>query len=374
MQTISPAAFAVLAGNRVERFHYELHRQDGSGWHVQNANLQLVRNCTITHDRQAKIKRTASFEMVDDPSVLYLADAIRVFWHFRAAAPGSTEFSYVMGTFYMNTPDLPLLKSGSVRRIQCYDALVLLDQAKLTDWLTVPALDNVIGTVLNILTTNFPYAGIQIPLSTDLFGEPKVFAAGMSLLDVCNRMLAYVNYTSLRADVNGSLISSVYVKPSARAPELTYSDTSTPLFIGDASVLTRDAFDQPNRWVRTVSQPGKGAPYPLLSQYDLPASDPLSAANRRHVIADYAAVDVVSQAKLDFLVKAEAEEASLGRTKLHFSTPLMPHDWADCLTIQYSRLPADQPSNAFWIEQSWTFPCVPGGRMDHIVATVATAT
>jgi hypothetical protein len=194
-------------------------------------------------------------------------------------------------------------------------------------------------------------------------------------------MLAYVGYTSLRADVFGSLVSTPYIKPTARTSEFIYTDSpgiwttlAAPLFVGDMSVLSLDNFDVPNRWVLTVSQPGKGPPWPLLSQYDLPPSDPFSAANRGRVIADGRSVDVIDQATLDGLVKLEAEESQANRHKLKFSTPLMPHDWADCFTIDYARLPASEPNSRKWIEESWTFPMIAGGVMDHVVCTVLTAT
>jgi hypothetical protein len=388
MQPFTSAQLAVLQGSRVERFHYELHRQvaDSGGtyrWQVVDPNLQLVRECAVALNRYQKIKRTADFKIIDVGAVNFYGDAIRVFWHFRAAAVGSTEYQYTMGTFYMATPEAPLTKTGILRAVTCYDALVLLDQAHLTDWITFPALDNVVGTVINLISQSFPLAGISIPPSPVLFVTPKTFAPPMSLLDVCNNLLAWAGYTSLRADVNGSFTSTPYVKPSQRVMELMYYDTSavpvlspnaSNLFIGDASVLVTDDFDVPNQIVGTVSEPGQGAPYPLLSQYDLPASHPLSAASRHRIISEPLSAGSLTQALLDDLVKARAEELLLNSHKLQFRTPLMPHDWADCLGLSYTRFPSSEPQGQSWIEESWTFPCVPGGVMQHTVALSALVT
>lgn len=373
-------ALAALRGNRVETFTYELHRQvpPSGPWQMVNANLQLVRDCTIQYDRLARIKRTADFRVVDDGSTInFLTDAIRVKWNVRSAVPGSTTYSFPMGTFYMNSPRLPLLKAGRLREVTCYDSTVAVDQAKRTDWLTVPATDNVSITVLNILTADFPRAGIIYPLDPTVFGAAKVFEAGMSELDVVNRMLAYIGYDSLRSDVNGSFVTEPYVRPSLRTLDFIYSDDATTypnhaLLIGDAQVFEQDVFDAPTDYVRTVSRPGVGAPYPLISQYHVPASSPFSSESRGRAIVDYAAIDVASQAVLDDLTKGEAEEMVMRHTNLHFKTPLMPHDWGEVLAIFYSRMPTGY-DNLKWIERSWTFPCVPGGVMEHVAETAISA-
>jgi hypothetical protein len=374
MLPVTAAQRATLMGSRVERFRYELHRLVNGVWTIVDPDLQLVRECNIIQNRYQRIKRTATFQIIDSPTIDFLQDRVRVFHRVRAAAVGAAEHEFKMGTFWLVAPDAPLTKTGRLRSITGYDSLWAVDAFKMVDWLTLPAADNVVGTVINLLHDAFPHAGVLIPLSTLTFGEPKVFEAGMSLLDVVNRMLAYAGYTSLRANNDGSFLSDPYVAPSARASEFTYDEAADHPFVADLGVLSATVFDAPNRFVRTVSQPGRGAPYPLRSQYDLPAGNPLSAARRGFVIANYAPVDVVDQAALDALTKIEAEEDQLNRHKLRVPTALMPSDWADVVTLNWTRLPPSEPQGAKWIEESWTFPCVPGGVMDHVFARAETTT
>lgn len=366
------AQIITLRSNRVESFRYELHRLVDGHWTVIDSNLQLVRECLITHDRVAEIKRTATFKVIENGVINFLTDAIRVFWRVRQATSGATTYEYKMGTFYLNSPTLPLLKQGPLREVTGYDALALAQQNKMDDWLVSPTGDNVSITVINILTKAFPNAGILLPLSPITFTEPRMSEAGASILDVVNRMLAYIGYTSLRANTDGSFLATPYVRPQDRSIDYGYGDDSSSLLIGDAQVFEQDVFDAPTGYVRTVSKPGTSNPaYPLISQYNIP-SGPFSAAGRGRTIIDYASVDVADQATLDTLTKAEADQMMLRHTNLHFQTPLMPHDWAECLLFIYSRLPAGYNSLK-WIERSWTFPCIPGGVMEHVAETALSA-
>lgn len=377
MQPIPGGALAAIYGNRVESFRYELHRYAGGIWSVVDDDLQGVRECVITHDRRARIKRSATFRIEDDLNAIkFTSDVVRVYWKLRAATVGATTYEFNMGTFYMNTPEVPLTNAGRVRDVVAYDALQLTDARKLRDWLTIPADDNVIGTVINLLTQAFPGAGILMPTSPDLIGaneenpSPKMFAIGTPLLDVVNRLLAYVNYYSLRCDPNGSFQSEPYMLPAYRFTEFTFSDTN-PMFIGDASVLRFDVFDAPTNFVLSCGRPGEPAPYPLISEYEV-SSGPFSSAQRAGVISvRHESVDVISQAKLDEMVLVFAAETLMDRHSIAVKTPLLPSDWADCVVIgPYDRLPASEPQGAKYIERSWTFPCVPGGVMEHVYQPV----
>ena len=376
MQIIPAGALPAIYGNRVEWFRYELHRWTNGLWGSIDDDLQGVRSCTIQQDRRARIKRSATFALRDDAGINFTSDRIRVFWNFREARTGSTTYEFKMGTFSLNTPTLPLLLDGRIRSVTGYDSLAWCDAEKLEDWLVIPVGDNVTITVINILSARFPGAGILLPLSAERIGDNesnpsgKIFEIGMPILDVLNKLLAYINYNSLRCNVDGSFMSEPYVLPAARTPEFAFSDEH-PLFIGDASVLNFDVFDAPNRFVLSCGRPGEPAPYPLISQYDVP-SGPFSAAQRNGtVFTRHESVDVISQAKLDELAKILAADALMDRHTLLVKTPLLPSDWADCVTIgPYARLPASEPQFAKYVERSWSFPCVPGGVMEHVYAPV----
>ena len=128
-----------LRTHRYETFRHELHRQVGGQWTViANLDKQVVRGCTIKYDRWGKsFMRSATYDLYDDGTLIdFRKDAIRTFWEIRMPNGGIRE--WCMGTFYAVSPSVPL-KSPKIRRLEAPDALVNLEQSKLTDWLTIPS-------------------------------------------------------------------------------------------------------------------------------------------------------------------------------------------------------------------------------------------
>lgn len=324
------------------------------------ADLTGVVSCQIEYNRLGRVKRTASYRIIDDGQIDWARDTIRSFWSVQM--PDGYWAEWQVGTFYVSSPT-HLIAPGSVRDVAGYDSLLALEQAKLSDWLSLPTGANpvaqVVSLILNYATTLV--AGYLIPPTTKTLAAPRVFEPGETVLTVCNELLAYCGYTSLRANEDGSFVAEPYVLPSIRSFEFTYMNDAFSVIVAGSVELTNDLFDAPNQWVRVVSRP-EGGPLRAVAAITDPAN-PLSQAYRGRLITDYNTLDAPDQATLNATVLKLAEEGQFVFTKWKLETPLMPHGHADVVALIHTQAPAEDLG--VYMEHSWTMDLKAGGKMTH---------
>jgi len=280
---------------------------------------------------------------------------------------------WCMGTFYAVSPSVPL-KSPKIRRLEAPDALVNLEQSKLTDWLTIPSTPRAgshaegdpIGWIKAFITDLYPLAGVSIPDTTIRIPATaaKVYQPGTSMLELFNDLLKFCNYEVLHANITGSYVSYPFVLPSERAVEYVYTADERSIVIRESGVIEEDLFYAPNQWVRTVSRPDKPVLRTRLTLDD--PTNPLSTVSRGRTVTDYAAIDAPDQTTLDRYVMRIAEEGQRVGKRLRVDTPLMPHDHSDVLAVNWPLNPTwNTTSDGIYVQRGWTFPCVAGGKMTH---------
>jgi hypothetical protein len=367
---------AALQTSRYEIFRHELHRIVAGQWSVvADLTKKIETPMTIHYDRFGRsFMRSADFRLIEDGTVSWSTDAIRSFWLLRM--PDGNFAEWMMGTFYVPSPDITL-QTPSVPAGTAFDALINLVQAKLGDWLTIPstnpqgyAAGDPVGWAITLISQRYPLAGISIPPTTARVAAtaPKMYEPDAAVIDVVNDLMLFCGYRQLRANITGSYVTEPYVRPSQRALEYTYTANNRSVLVRRSGKLSQDLFAAPNEWVRVVSRPDRPA---LRSKYTL--SDPanvLSTTYRGRTVTDYKAVDVADQTVLDDLVKQHAEEGQLISKTLEVDTPIMPHDHADKIAINYPTQAWGARANGQYIERAWSFECRSGARMRHILETV----
>jgi hypothetical protein len=114
--------------------------------------------------------------------------------------------------------------------------------------------------------------------------DPDQTDTPVTWLRIINDLQQAWNGRGVWCDDNGLYRLERYQAPSERAPEFTFdADDPTVSIVGEDRTVVADQWKQPNRWVFLWSnRPGgeQAVEGDGMYVYDLPDSDPMSAANR----------------------------------------------------------------------------------------------
>jgi hypothetical protein len=383
-------------GSRVIKFRYDLldssERKKGelkrvhSGEVSMNAFNTIKRTAKFTLEDEYADKRTyytwqdvddkTWFDMqgtyyrelwsIDKASALkidWLNDRIQPFVMFQMPDGGWIEFP--LGIFLLSSPTKKDSNGFTVRQVEAYDGLIILDQDKFTERTYFSAGTLYEDAVREILqSSGINKINIQIPNGATLPND-KEWATGVSKLQAVNDLLGAVNNTPLWVDASGYFRSQPYERPDERAVGYTYSDQELSIIV-EGIEEELDLFDVANSWVVTVSNPEAE---PLTARKDNTNPDsPTSIPSRNRRIVDFRQVDdIASQEALDAYVERIASEASQIYGRIKFSTPIMPHhEYYDIIQLEYSPLDI----SGKFAEASWTIKLEAGAKMTHEVRKV----
>ncbi len=121
----------------------------------------------------------------------------------------------------------------------------------------------------------------------------------VTYLRVVNDLLRAINFRSVYADEDGVFRCSAYQEPTVRPIEFSFYAETVDTPIEEDRTVTQDVWAVPNRWVfRWTNAPDATAAADRVYQYDLPAGDPMSAANRGLVWTSVVDYEAASRAKL----------------------------------------------------------------------------
>lgn len=269
--------------------------------------------------------------------------------------PGYVEWP--LGVFLLATPERVLDEFGQVtREVDAYDQLLVLQQDRTIDRLSIPAgtlyTDAIAGLVTEFATAIVPSA---LALPTALEWEP-----GESRLRILNDLLGAINYESAAFDERGVLTCQPYQSPAVRAPQHVYATDEASVITGSPSQVV-DLFDVPNRWVLVKSEADQA---PLVAVYtNASSASPTSTVSRGRVITELVTEsDAPDLATLEEKAARLAFEASQVYEVVTFSTLIMPtHGNADVLDLELEGLGI----GARYSEHSWGFDLVAGATMAH---------
>jgi concanavalin A-like lectin/glucanase superfamily protein len=339
----------------------------GATWQKVKDMDEVVRgSMSIEYNQYGRIKRKGRARIRDDGETIdWPNDRMRTYYLLRM--PDGRYAEWPVGTFYLSAPELPLT-IGAARDTDLYDTTVALEQATLTDWVTQAVGANAVATAIAAITASGVVGpAIAIPPSTRTLTVTRVWEPGTSYLTYINELLAIAGYASLRADEMGNYVSSDYVRPSQRGPELALADDGSSLFVRDTGTIIKDLFEAPNQWLIVVSRPDAT----LRSVYTLTdPANPLSTFVRGRTITRVVTLDLPDQAAADAEAKNYAEEGQLHYAEFGVETPIIPVGHADRVTIAHSRAPKD---GGEYVEHTWKMECRAGGTITHQYDALGTA-
>lgn len=287
-------------------FQYEL--LDSNNQHKKWLNN--VKSCSIDYKYLAQLKSSARISMVEDGSIDFLNDRIKVYMTLNGV-------QYALGVFLMCTPDRNITEVNITREIECYNLCQLLLDDKLESRLVLPIGTNVVNEVIRQIGSNY-----KIETSTKTLSSEKTYETGTSKLEVINDLLGVINYNSLRVDDNGYYVSEPYVLPTERNYDVVYEDNQDSIIISDMTD-SLDLFFIPNVFVRYTNSLDVKAPLSYTYVNDN-ASSVTSTVNRGRRIVDAQSVEATDQSTLEAITKKQAYEYNSVYSHLNFQTAIDP--------------------------------------------------
>lgn len=326
---------------------------------LDNNNVPLgdiTASGTINFSANCEIMRIANLEVKEYKDIDFINNRIKTYMVVNTPL-GKVE--YPLGVFLIASPDRETNGMSITRNLECYDYAQILKEDKFTNRYMIAKgqlYTNAINTLLeSALLFNHDIFVSPLTIPTDI-----EFEIGTSKLDAINQLLKAINYTPLWFDENGVAKSSVYVSPSMRISEYTYSTDNESIVFQEVKE-SLDTFNIPNKIVRYTDNP-EGA-FLRAEWVNNNPSSKLSTVSRRRNIVDIESVsDIANQSTLDQYVQRIAEEQMLYQ-EINFDTAIMPHHtYNNCLKI----VNKDLGINSTYIETEWNINLEVGGRMNHI--------
>lgn len=362
MPTPDPiTAAALVASSRKWTFAYKA---------VDPAGVErdlTVESCKVdNNDLADKSKRTCNVTIAKGSPFNQLNELFRPY---VSLAGGTT---WCLGTFLLSSATGSVLTAAgaSSSTFVGYDRLLVLDEDKLTDRLTVAAGTVVTTQVASILTgAGLPSTGVAASALT--LPAPLEWEPGTPKLTVVNALLSAIGYRSLFTDELGVPVATPYVDPASAPIVWAYAPDRSSVIVPGVDV-TLDLFNVPNRFVAYVSEPDRS---PLTSSYvNANPESPTSTVNRGRTISEVVQLQQatgdappVDQATLDAKVLQLAQAGSQVYSDVDFSTGMMPfHGTGEVFTLDTGSGPIR------YREAKWSLDLKVGGEMSHTLRRVVT--
>ena len=355
--TVEETIELLHSNNRIERFRYRLLDKDEN----EKAWIDTVKTGRVSYSALAKIKRSALFTMLEDSRVDYLNDRMQPFMEISA---GGKTISFPLGVFLLNSPSREDENTVVTRTIEAYDKLQILEEDNFETRYFIPAGENYVNAISSIIMSSGETA-ISISPTTLTIGRDREFDLDMTKLDIINRLLEELNYSSLRVDAEGTYVSEPYIEPGNRPIDYEYITNEQSVILPDAREEI-DLYNVKNVFVVFEDNPEKP---PLRSVYvnDNLAS-PMSTVSRGRRLADVRQLeDIADQIALDAYTRRIAINATNIYSHIRFYTASMPmHDYMDTLLVTYSPLGVSDT----YQETGWELTLEAGASMEHRVRKV----
>lgn len=362
----SPIAAALVGSSRSWRFSYRAC--DSTGVELRDLTVE---SCKVdNNDLADKSKRTCNVRIAKSTPFNQLNELFRPYVTLLLPAGGLA--TWCLGTFLLSSAKGSVLTQAgeSSSDFTGFDRLLVLDEDKLVDRLTVPINAQVTAWVASVIAgAGLPVTGIVTSVKT--LPAPLEWEPGTPKLTVVNALLSAIGYRSLYADELGVPIATPYVDPASDAIAWAYSPSSSSVIVPGVDV-TLDLFNVPNRFVAFVSEPDRPT---LVSSYvNANPASPTSTVNRGRTITEVVQLQQatgdappVDQATLDAKVLQLAQAGSQVYSDVDFATGLMPfHGQGEVFTLDVGAGPIR------YRESKWSLECKVGGQMSHTFRRVVT--
>jgi hypothetical protein len=331
-----------------------------------NAALQVVEDISddleagsVSRSLFATVHGTCEFAVTRE--LRWGVDLVRPFMVLTDTTSGASA-RWNVGVYCLTTPESVTGETPRTYRVRGYDRLHLLQRQVGADYsvtagttyrhalldvfaaagLTGVLIDGSAATLTVPVTRSWPLVG----RSTD----PDQTTSPVTFLRVINDLLAAINYRSVWADQDGVFRCQQYAEPAARPVEFTFDTDTTTTIVGEERSSTDDVWSLPNRWLFRWQNAPAGTPLADLTyEVSLPATDPLSAAQRGLVWTSVVDREAASRAALVAIGDAYATAERRGSRTLEVTTgPLPAVGHADVYLLRDNELGELRVQNVSW--------------------------
>lgn len=314
--------------------------------------LKVIK-CSTGYDSLSKLKRSASMTVENKQDIDFNNDRVQIVCNLD-------NEETILATLIISGAKKNY--SNFSRDIECFDKLLILEEDKLEERLTIKAGTNIIGAIIAQLQGNkHKFEPLSYMTKVDID-----FEIGTPRLDIINYLLKVMNYESLITDNEGYFTANPYILPQKREIQIEYNDIHMDK---NCIVLPQveeeiDLFNIPNVFVRATNN-SQIAPLRVVYTNSNPES-PSSTVNRGRKIVDFKTVDdVLDYQTLYNIAQRDAISASNVYKHISLPTGINPkHGYLNCVRLNIKDYGIDEK----FIETSWRIEdCNPGGKMTHML-------
>lgn len=358
-------------------------------------------SCQIDCDKDASIHRTASFVVRSTEGVDLLKDKLRPVmcvieksqtlydWEKIESFAASwdrieslaytwmrikklseikkIEKEYPLGVFLPLSPTKTAGIGMPQEQIDAYDLCAQIREDCLIDRFFIAAGTKYTDAVSNLIFST-GIENVNIFPSEKTLQTDREFAIGKSKLDTINELLSEINYRSLAADSNGTIVAAPYVQPTMKDAKHIYRADSVSK-IKSQVTETADYYNVPNVFIAVVSNSDIETDLVAVYTNDNPASKLSTVYRGRKIVSEiYHPDGIASQEDLNDFVARKAFEASQVEQTLSITTALNPnHSIGDILFIEHPEI------IGVFEEIGWSMNLEPNGKMIHTLRRIITA-
>lgn len=355
----APEVLAVLRrlhGEAQWDFRYQLLTSTGT----VIGDMATVRKGTINHDAQAVIKRTGTFNIVEDGTINYLSNRIKPWVRVRMPDGGWAEWP--QGVFLLTSPtEGSDIASVISRDIDAYDMTIVLQDDAVGDRYFVGSGAKYTDAIIELLGNTLGIWTWSVTASTSTLPAAREWDPGTKKYDIIKDLTSAIGYNDIYFDSNGVAQVHPFVDPNDRTAEFDYSTDSTSITLPDAN-RTLDLFGIPNSWVFYVSNPDQ--PTLRVTRVNNSVDSPVSIINRGRTILAMRKIDAAPDLfVLGQIADQKVIEETLIYEKVKFQTGMLPiHEHLDMYSFDYTTM---VPSGNY-VETSWKLELKAGAAMSHV--------
>lgn len=348
-------------GPRVVKYRYDLLSYDEK----KIGEIDTVESGEVQMTKDAEIKRTGKYRILDKGDIDWLSDRIQPFYMLRM--PDLNWVQWSLGIFLPSSPMRQDKRKNIYRDIEAYDGLIILKQDRLDYRPYFAKGTKYIDAVKSVLSgANIAKINIEDCQDT-LQTDREDWNPGTDRLKIINDLLKEIVFTDLWVDEWGYYTAKKNITPDDRAEEYTYKDDGKSIILPGVEEEI-DFFDTPNSWMVNVSNPELESALSSTYTNDNPNSLTSTVSRKRPISAEPETLNYISsQDALDEYVKLKAFKDSQIYGTTVFNSAVVPfHSFDDVLELDYSPLKIKDK----YEEVGWTMPLQRGAKMRHEVRRV----
>lgn len=331
-------------------WRYDVLDQDGTL--LGDVDVNRDRAPKISNDTTRKIKRTLSGLEIDPVAA---ADLDTIGTLIRPVFTLEDGATFPMGAFLFVDASRPRTRAGLELDGSLHDQLFILDQP--TDKTVSFGRGRNLSACLETIANRYGIHRASIESTSKNVGTPIAWAAGSTTgLSIMEELCTMAGFYSPYFDNLGRLVIQAAPAPNNAIPEFSYNIDQNGRIVADTPVESDDLLDAPNVFI-VIDDSATAAP--IVGRYELPASSPISIANRGYAVSKTeSSQGLHNQQAADNAARTLAAESPAGFKAYSFdAVPDYRHDTFDVLTYR----------GIVCREIAWDLECDPTGLMTHQV-------